>query len=102
MLKIKIGDQVEVLKGKDKGRVGKVEKIFPKLPAAVVAGLNIFKKTQRFAKKGKSGGIIEIAKPVSLANLVIICSQCGKRTRVGFKFSGIEKFRFCKKCNKII
>lgn len=96
-MKIKKGDKVQIRKGKDRGREGTVEKVLAKSGKAVISGLNIY-KTHVKPKKGKKGGIVEVAKPLPLANVTLVCSKCQKVGRVGFKIREGKKVRICKKC----
>lgn len=100
-LKIKRGDQVQLLLGKDRGRSGKVLRVDPKAGRVLIEGLNTFK---RHVKKmqGVEGGIIDIAKPVNISNVALVCPKCKKLTRVGFKIDGTSKLRICKKCKEVI
>lgn len=100
MAKIKKGDKVQVLLGKDRGKVGDVERVLGKKGKVIVAGVNIYK---RHVKKfqGVEGGIIDIVKPVDISNVALICPKCKKPTRVGFK-EGEGKIRICKKCKQEI
>lgn len=97
-MKLRVGDKVLISAGKDKGREGKIEKIFPKKNLVFVPGLNIYKK-HRKAVGGQEGGIIEFSRPYSVSNVALICPSCGKRTRVAYRItkSG-EKNRICVKC----
>ena len=97
MLKLKKGDQVKVLLGKDSGKTGVIEKIFAKEVKAIVTGIGIYKKHQK-AGIGKKSGIFEIAKPLPVSALVLVCPKCEKATRIGFKITATGKFRVCKKC----
>jgi large subunit ribosomal protein L24 len=101
MYKFKIGDKVKILSGKDKGREGKIEKIFPKDDKVLIPDLNIYKRHVKGAQ-GKKGGIYDVPRPISVAKLALICPKCKKNTKVGFKMAGKEKIRFCKKCKKEI
>lgn len=101
MQKIRKGDKVKVLLGKDNGREGSVEKVFPKEDKVIVAGVNIYKRSVK--KMGETqGGIIDLLKPVNISNIVLICPNCNKPTRVGFKVEKDTKVRICKKCKKEI
>ena len=97
MLKFKIGDTVKVVAGKDKGRQGKIEKIFPKEFKALIPGINVYKKHVK-GFEGQKGGIYEIPRRLYFAKIALICPKCKKPTRVGFKIVGKEKTRVCKKC----
>jgi len=101
-MKIKKGDQVLIIKGKDRGKVGKVIKALPKENRVVIEGLNLIKKHIKRRREGEKGKIIEVPRPISVANVKLICSKCGKATKVGYKFEGQEKYRYCKKCQKLI
>jgi len=101
MIKLKVGDNIKITVGKDKGREGKIERIFPKESTALVPGLNIYKKHVKGAS-GQKGGIYEIPRPFSFAKIALICPKCKKVTRVGFKIIGTEKARICRKCGKEI
>ncbi len=101
MLKIKLGDTVKITAGKDKGREGKVEKIYPEDSKVVVPGVNLYKKHVKGFGDVK-GGIYEIPRALGFGKIALICPKCKKITRVGFKFAGKEKVRVCRKCGKEI
>ncbi|HJY98553.1 MAG TPA: 50S ribosomal protein L24 [Patescibacteria group bacterium] len=101
MLKLKKGDTVKVMAGKDKGREGKIEKIFPEEGKALVPGVNLYKKHVKGFGDVK-GGIYDIPRPLVFGKIALICPKCKKITRVGFKFAGKEKVRVCRKCKKEI
>ncbi len=102
-LKIKKGDKVRVVSGKDKGRESTVEKVFPKDGKVLVNGVNIYKKHARAGKGGKKGGIIDIVKPLPISAVAPLCPKCGKPTRFGFKLTeGHEKIRICRKCKEAV
>jgi large subunit ribosomal protein L24 len=101
MLKIKVGDKVKILSGKDKGREGEVEKIFPKKGTAVIPGINIYKKHTK-GYQGQKGGIYEIPRPIAVSRVALVCPKCKKASRVGLRLSGKDKIRFCKKCRREI
>jgi large subunit ribosomal protein L24 len=101
MFKLKVGDNVKITAGKDKGRDGQIEKIYPKNNKVVIPGLNIYKKHVK-GFQGQKGGIYEIPRPIDIFKIALICPKCKKPTRVGFKFIEKEKVRICKKCGKEI
>lgn len=101
-MKPKKGDKVKITTGKDKGRQGTIEKIFPKKGKILVSGINIYKKHARAQKGGKSGGIIDIVVPIPFSSIVLICPKCGKPAKVGFKILKDGKVRICKKCQEVI
>lgn len=101
MQKIRKGDKVKVLLGKDSGREGTVDKVLGKANEVIVGGINIYKRSVKKMGENK-GGIIDLVKPVDISNVVLICPNCGKPTRVGFKVEKESKIRICKKCGKEI
>lgn len=103
--KLKKGDKVKIMAGKDKGREGTVEKVFPKEGKVLVSGINIYKKHSRGqGKEGKgAGGIIDIVLPLSQASVALLCPKCGKPTRIGFQIlTNAGKVRVCRKCKEVI
>jgi large subunit ribosomal protein L24 len=88
------------VKGKDKGKKGKVIKVIPKEARIIVEGVNLVKKHLKPKRVGEKGKIVEIPAPLSWANVRLICPSCSKPTKVGFRFEGEKKVRYCKKCNK--
>lgn len=101
MLKIKIGDKVKVMSGKDKGRDGVIERVFSKKMTAIVPEINVYKKHVK-GIPGRKGGIYDIPRPISLSRLMLICPKCSKTTRVGFKRIDNKSVRMCKKCGREI
>jgi len=101
MLKYKLQDKIKVISGKDKGRIGVIEKIFPSSLSAVVPGLNEYKKHIK-PSSGQKGGILSISRPIGFSKFKLMCPNCSKETRIGFRLAGKEKVRYCKKCNKEI
>lgn len=101
-MKIKTGDKVEIIIGKDRGRSGEVLRVFPKKNSLIVKGLNIFKRHQK-GTSGQAGKIIEKEFPLASSKVMLLCPQCKKRTRVAFQIdkSG-EKSRICRKCKAVI
>lgn len=101
MLKIKIGDTVKIVAGKDKGREGKVEMVLPKTSAVVVPEVNMYKKHVK-GQQGQKGGMYDLPRPLNVAKVALICPNCKKQTRVGFKTEKDTKVRVCNKCKKNI
>jgi len=100
MLRIKKEDEVVVLAGKDRGKKGKVLRISSGGNRAVVENINMLKRhTRPNPQKNIQGGVVERESPIQLSNLMVICRECGKRTRVSFTLlSDGKKVRECKKC----
>lgn len=101
MLKVKKGDNVQILLGKDNGKTGAVERVIGKEGKVLVAGINQYKRHVR-SYQGMEGGVITISKPVNVSNVAVVCPACKKPTRVGFKVEADIKVRMCKKCGKDI
>ncbi len=101
-MKIKKGDKVLVISGKDKGKKGKILKAFPTERKVLIESVNLKKKHQKPKKQGTKGQIIQKPAPIDVSNVKIICSKCNKPARVGYKIIDNKKYRICKKCNKQI
>ncbi|MEW6594701.1 MAG: 50S ribosomal protein L24 [Thermodesulfobacteriota bacterium] len=100
---LKLNDRVEVITGKDKGRVGKIIKIDRTRSRAVVEKINIIKRHTKPSALNQQGGIIEKEAPVALSNLMLICPKCAKTVRVGNKtLEDGTRVRVCKKCNESV
>lgn len=99
-MKIKKNDNVMILAGKDKGKTGIVEKVFPIDGRLVVKGVALAKKHIKPSKKNPQGGIIDINLKIDGSNAMIVCPACGKPTKVAFKTSDKKKIRICKKCSQ--
>ncbi len=101
MQKIRKGDKVVVLSGKDKGRTGEVLSVLPKEDRAVVQGINVVKRHQRQTQT-QEAGIITKEASLHLSNLSLVDPKDGKATRVGFKMDGDKKVRFAKRSGEKI
>lgn len=105
-MRIKKGDNVKVVKGKDRNKTGKVIQVFPELEKVVVEGANIMAKHMKSRRAGEKGQKLEFASPINAANVMLICPKCAKPTRVGTKVlvdgSKKRKVRTCKKCKEVI
>jgi large subunit ribosomal protein L24 len=101
MQKIRKGDEVVVLTGKDKGRKGSVLQVLPKDNRAVVSGVNVVKRHQRQSANAE-GGIISKEAPIDLSNLALLDPKDSKPTRVGFRMEGDRKVRYSKRSGEVI
>lgn len=99
---IRKNDTVLIISGKDRGKKGKVLFVLPKAEKLLIEGVNLKKKHQRPKKQGEKGQVVVMPGPISASNAKLICSKCGKASRVGLKSSGKNKVRICKKCNQEI
>ena len=97
--KLKKNEEIQVIAGKDKGKTGRIIKIYKDKNRVLVQGINFIKKHKKPTQQDRQGGIVQQERPISLSNVMLICSSCKKPTRVGRKVmeSG-EKIRFCKIC----
>ncbi len=104
MLKLKKGDMVSVLAGKDRGKSGKVISVNPVSGRAVVEGINLVKKHKRRAQQDQQHtGVVSIESPISLSNVRVICKNCDAPARVSFSvLKDKSKVRICKKCSEVI
>lgn len=98
-MRLKKGDLVLVIAGKDKNKTGKIERILPKINKVIVSGVNLLKKHTRPSKKNPHGGVILKETPISASNVMILCPNCQKPTRVKIKI-GEKKIRICQKCGQ--
>ena len=99
--KLKKGDQVQIIAGKDKGKKGRVLRIDRITERVIVESLNMVKKTQRPKNQNDKGGIIEIEAAIAASNVMVICKKCGP-TRLGTKVDGDKKIRVCRKCGEAV
>ena len=109
IMKIKKGDTVKIIVGKDKGKEGKVLKVIPKDNKVLIDGLNLAKKHRRPKRQGEKGEIIQVPRPIDASNIMLVCGSCRQVTRVGYKIlepikNGVSngarqgKKRICRKC----
>jgi len=103
MQKIRKNDIVQAVKGKDRGKRGKVIQVIPGTSRALVEGLNLAKKHKRQTRQDQKGGIVSIEMPIALANIMLVCKHCDKPSRVGFSLlKDGTKVRICKSCKEAI
>jgi len=101
-MKIKKGDTVLIISGKDKGKKGKVFEAFPVQDKIAIEGVNIVKKHRKAKSEKEKGQVVEVPKPIDVSNVKIICPKCSKSVRVGYKIIENKKYRVCKKCKQEI
>ena len=100
---LKKDDQVEVIAGKDKGRVGKILRIYPDNDKALVERINMIKRHTKGTEMNQQGQIVNREAPIHVSNLQLICPECTKTGRVGKKLlEDGTKVRFCKSCGESI
>jgi len=103
-MRIKKGDKVKILLGKDSGKTGTVERVFSKTGQVLITGLNIYKRHLKPKRQGdqSSGGIVDISRPINVSKIALICPKCDKQTRIGIQFNDKIKSRICCKCKALI
>lgn len=101
-MRFKKGDTVLIISGKDRGKKGKILQVFPKDDRILVEGVNSRKKHRKPKKTGEKGQIVTLSGPIMASNAQIVCTKCGKASRIGYKIVGEEKIRTCKKCGEKI
>jgi len=100
---LKVNDQVEVIAGKDKGRVGKIIKVYKKSDKALVERINMIKRHTKARAAGQEGQIVEKEAPVHVSNLMLVCPKCTNTVRVANKtLDDGTKVRICKKCTESV
>lgn len=101
MNKIKKGDNVQIMTGRDNGRQGVVSQVYPAVAKVSIVGLNQYKK-HRKPMGDRPGEIVTLDRPIDIAKIALVCPQCKTPTRVGFLINGETKSRICKKCKGLI
>lgn len=101
-MKLKKGDEITITAGKDRGKRGKIETIIPKKNRVLVAGMNIFKRHLKRRDEKNPGGIIDVSRPIPVANVAYICPKCHKSSRLAYVVSKAGKERICRKCKSVI
>lgn len=97
--RIKKGDTVEVIQGKESGKRGKVMRVLASEERIVVERVNFIKRHVRPSQKRPQGGVIEFEAGLHISNVKLVCPSCDKAVRVGVRTEGQNKVRYCKKCN---
>jgi len=101
-MKIKVGDTVQVMMGRDKGKTGKVTKVFSKENAVLVEGVNEYKRHKKARMPQESSEIITISKPLAASKVALLDPKTKKPTRVGYKIEKNKKVRIAKKSGEKI
>ena len=97
-MRIKKGDNVQVLSGNDKGKTGEVLEVIPKVNKVIVKGVNVRKKHVKARKQGDESGITSVECSIPSSKVNVVCPKCGKATKVGYSMEKDQKVRVCKKC----
>jgi large subunit ribosomal protein L24 len=100
--KMKKGDMVAMIVGKDKGKKGKVIRLLTKKHRVIVDGLNLVKKHKKPTKQGEKGEMVFLPRAVDISNVALFCNRCAKPVKISYEFSGDKKIRICRKCHEAI
>lgn len=101
-MKLKKGDNVIIMAGKDKGKKGKITRVLVKNNKVIVEGLNMTKKHQRPRRSGEKGMILDVAMPINASNVMVVDPKTGKHTRLGKKKVGNKMVRVARRSNQEI
>ncbi|MBI5197902.1 MAG: 50S ribosomal protein L24 [Nitrospirae bacterium] len=101
-MKVRKGDQVTVVSGKEKGKSGLVTHVIPAKGKVFVEKLNIVTKHMKPNAKNRQGGILEREGPIHVSNVMIVCPKCAQPTRIGIKRDAETRMRFCKACGEVV
>ncbi len=102
-MKIKKNDTVIIISGKDKNKKGKIIRVLPTENRVVVEGANLRKKHRKARREGEKGQVVEIAAPINVSSVKLMCPKCKMPARIGYKLiKGDKKYRVCKKCQQEI
>jgi len=101
-MKILKNDEVQVVRGKDKNRHGKVLVVLPKESKVLVEGVNQYKRHKKGRLQGEKSEIATITKPLPVSSVMFVCPKCHKASRIGYVMDGNEKKRQCKKCKAMM
>jgi len=106
-MKIRKGDKVKIMVGKDKGKEGVIDRVYPKQEKILIQGMNLIKRHVKKNQEMPKGGIIDVPKPIRTSSVMLICPKCGKNVRVGYKVDKNlpggrhgKKVRICRKCKE--
>lgn len=101
-MKLKQGDKVKVIAGKNKGQEATVERVYKKSNKVILPGVNMYKKHMKKSEQLPQGGVVDLPRPLNVSKVMIICPKCNAQTRIGYKVEDNKKQRFCKKCQSVI
>ena len=102
-MRLRSEDTVLVIKGRDRGKQGRIQQVFPQKGRVLVEGVNIVKKHTRATGGVRQTGIIQKELPMPVANVMLICTQCNRPTRIGVRvLADATKARICTRCQEVI
>jgi large subunit ribosomal protein L24 len=97
-MRLREGDKVKVISGKDAGKESRISKVFPKKDQVIVEGVNTAKRHTRPRGQTMQGGIVDKDMPIHVSNVMIMCEDCGRPVRIGYRVDEHGKYRVCPKC----
>ncbi len=102
-MRFRSDDNVLIIKGRDRGKQGRIQQVYKSNNKVLVEGVNIVKKHQKPAQGVRQGGIIQKELPIPSANVLLVCTNCNAPTRIGYQFlADGTKARVCRKCEEVI
>lgn len=101
-MKIRKGDTIKIITGKDNGKSGKVLKVLPQKNKILIDGLNLYKKHVRPKRQGEKGEVVSVPRPIDVSNVMLVCPNCGQAVKISYRFDNERKLRICKKCGTTI
>jgi len=102
-MRIKRGDTVQVIAGKDRGKTGKVLQVYPDKQRVLVESVNFIQRHTRPTRTSMQGGVVQKEAPLHASNVVLVCSRCGQTTRVSRRrLEDGRRVRVCKKCDEVV
>ena len=101
-MRLKKGDNVKILSGKDRGKTGVILKASPVDEKITIEGVNVFKKRSKPRKQGEKGQVVAVSRPMAASKVMLICPNCKAPTRIGGRIESNRKVRYCKKCKAIL
>lgn len=101
-MKIKKGDNIKIISGNDRGKTGVVRAVFPDEGRIMAEGINMKKKHVRAKKQGQKGELVSVPLPFPASRAMVVCTSCGKPTRITSRVEGGKKQRACRSCGKIL
>jgi len=97
-MKLKKGDQVKIMRGRDRGKTGVILRVLKDSDRIVVEGANLVNKRTRPKQQGKKGETVAVPASMSVSSAMLVCKNCKEPARLGMKIEGDKKMRYCKKC----
>jgi large subunit ribosomal protein L24 len=101
-MKVKKGDKVIIITGRDRSKIGSVLKVFPKTNSLLIEGLNLITRHVKPKRSGEKGQKIKVPTTITVSNVQLVCARCKKPTKITYQTSEKKKIRICKKCKSSI